>query len=312
MYNLVTGAGELAKALDPNKGGSLLEIKNAACGVVTLNSQTHLAKTAIEEDAEEDEYVEESDDFGIFGADDIQDILRQMNYKIDYIADGHPRLAVVSSKVGRSTKYLKFVEDGHDEVKILQHLSSIRSPTNHTISNIRFWPVHGGTVICMPVAGGWLTSLRNPDKHMGSVAQQLFEAVAFMHEQNVAHLDLKSQNIVIPRHGGRLSIIDFNASVLVKSPTQKFRGIVGTDHYIPPEVHVGKFNPIRADLWTCGKTLRQLCSRCKDSPYRSFLLEITDALMKDDPDERPMMSTVLRWMSSRSCNSSPNIGTPVY
>jgi len=56
----------------------------------------------------------------------------------------------------------------------------IDSPENYPISGVRVWPVHGGHVISMPVAGGWLTRLKKPNAHLWFVAKRLFETVAFM------------------------------------------------------------------------------------------------------------------------------------
>ncbi|KAI6013560.1 kinase-like domain-containing protein, partial [Pisolithus marmoratus] len=80
---------------------------------------------------------------------------------------------------------------------------------------------------------------------------------AFMHAQLVAHMDLKPENIIIPSHGGRLSIIDFSSSIRLKNEKQKFRGVTGTKGYIAPEVERGNaYKPIQADLWSCGRTLK--------------------------------------------------------
>ncbi|KAJ8592493.1 hypothetical protein M405DRAFT_812581 [Rhizopogon salebrosus TDB-379] len=115
-----------------------------------------------------------------------------MNYKINFILFGFPLVASVSNVANESENgYLKFVQ-GRKEVEILQYLTGIECPTHHTM---RIWPVLGGTVISMPVAGGWLTGIENPDLHLWSVAKQLFEAVDFMHQHSVAYMDLKPQNI---------------------------------------------------------------------------------------------------------------------
>ena len=203
---------------------------------------------------------------------------------------------MIESKTGDKHGYLKFVER-ETEVKILQYLTEIESPSNHTISGVRFWPVEGGTVISMPVAGGWLTSLDNPNEQLWSVALQLVEAVAFMHEHNVAHMDLKPQNVIIPAEGGRLSIIDFSLSVRVSGPDAEYRGAIGTEDYIAPEVRKGQYKPMLADLWSCGRTLEELCACCESSADRTRLLEIAGRLMKRDPEARPKMSTVLEWMA---------------
>ena len=95
---------------------------------------------------------------------------------------------------------------------VLQYLIETESPSNHTISGVRFWPIEGGPVISMPDAGSWLTSLNEPNEQLWSVALQLFEAVAFMHEHNVARMDLKPRNVVILEEGELLSAIPVSQS----------------------------------------------------------------------------------------------------
>lgn len=206
----------------------------------------------------------------------------------------YPRIAAVSSVIHHSKEgYLKFVREGR-EIEILQYLTQVVSPSNHTITGVRIWPVRGGNVVSMPAAGCLLTSLRNPDAHMWSVAEQLFEGVNFMHEHGVAHADLKPENILIPLNGGRLSTIDFSTSLRVKSVDDMFTGVVGTNGYIPPEVAADHlYSAVRADLWSCGKTLQVFLRHCRPSRSRDVLLEIAQQLMSEDPAKRPMMSDVL-------------------
>ncbi|KAG2127377.1 kinase-like domain-containing protein, partial [Suillus cothurnatus] len=85
--------------------------------------------------------------------------------------------------------------------------------------------------------------------------KQLFEAVHFMHQHGVAHLDLTPPNILLPVDGGRLSIIDFNRSVRVRGTEHMFRGVVGTAGYLAPDVAAGQgpYGAICGDLWSCGK-----------------------------------------------------------
>ncbi|KAH0829034.1 kinase-like domain-containing protein, partial [Lanmaoa asiatica] len=101
----------------------------------------------------------------------------------------------------------------------------------------------------------------------------LFEAVAFMHEHNVAHMDLKPQNVIIPAEGGRPP-----SSTLV----------VGTEDYIAPEVHEGVYKPMLADLYSCGGALEELCACCNSLADRT-MLGIARQLMNRDPQARPKM-----------------------
>ena len=118
-----------------------------------------------------------------------------------------------------------------------------------------------------------------------------------MHEYNVAHLDLKPQNVIIPAEGGRLPIIDFSVSIRVPGPDTTHSEIVGTEDYIAPEILKGHYKPMLADLWSCGRTLKELCTCCHPSADRTKVLEIARRLMDRDPKARPKMSTVLEWMA---------------
>ncbi|KIJ58017.1 hypothetical protein HYDPIDRAFT_190913 [Hydnomerulius pinastri MD-312] len=250
MHNLTAEIDGLSRELDTTKARTLTDISKA------------VSKDTIEGTEE----MENEDDYlGVFESDDIQAALRDMNYELSYVPFGHCRTAIVISKIDKSTGWAKYVEEGSKEVEILQYLSAIRSPTNHTIADSR--------------------------------VLSLFEAVAFMHEHGVAHMDTKPSNVVIPPGGGWLSIIDFNASVRVASPTRMFKGVVRTEDYIAPEVCKGRFRPMLADLWSYGKTLQELCLRCQDLTARCTLLEISDELMHEEPAERPTMATVLERMS---------------
>ena len=80
---------------------------------------------------------------------------------------------------------LKFVKDEGKEIEILQYLAGIPSESNHTVRLIGIWPVTGGSIIAMPVAGNYLTDLNDLDTHLWSLSTQLFEAVKFMHDHNM-------------------------------------------------------------------------------------------------------------------------------
>lgn len=209
----------------------------------------------------------------------------------------YPHLApIMNCANGELVGCLKFVVDGkkENEIEILQYFASLHSDFNHCVRPFGIWPVTGGSIIGMPAAGNRLTSLTELDKHLWSLTIQLFEAVKFMHDNNVAHMDLKPSNILIPSAYGRLTIVDFGLSIQLGNKTQLRRGLAGTKGYIAPEVEQIKvFNPIRADLWSVGIVVRELCMLCRPSPSRDWLLDLSDELLDDDPSKRPMMSNVL-------------------
>ncbi|KAF8159504.1 kinase-like domain-containing protein [Crassisporium funariophilum] len=128
--------------------------------------------------------------------------------------------------------------------------------------------------------------------------KQLFEAVGFIHDHCVAHMDLKPSTLLIPSEYGTLTVVDFGVSVRVKTPGQLFqsKGRVGTEGYIAPEVGRTKFSPIRADLWSTGKVVEEFRMPCRPSPSRDWLLALSKELLDNDFNKRPMMSEVLQKM----------------
>lgn len=72
--------------------------------------------------------------------------------------------------------------------------------------------------------------------------KQVCLGVKYIHEQDICHLDIKPDNILITRHGV-LKITDFGCSVIghevhgdFNSPVQKYQKLLGTPPYQAPEV----------------------------------------------------------------------------
>jgi hypothetical protein len=88
MYNLVAMLEELAKHLDKSKQNSLVKVNQDASKMISLTSEAKQDRTGgstLASIGEVDGDEEPQDDLGVFGADDIQAILKRMNYKINLI-----------------------------------------------------------------------------------------------------------------------------------------------------------------------------------------------------------------------------------
>ena len=208
-----------------------------------------------------------------------------------------PHLAPIMNHTnGEPVGCLKFVKDGakEKEIEILQYFAGLPSEFNHSVRPFGIWPVTGGSIIAMQAAGHRLTSLTDLDVHLWSLMKQLFEAVKFMHDHNVAHMDLKPDNILVPSTYGRLTIVDFGLSVQLRDKTELLQGYAGTEGYIAPEVGKTKFVPTCGSV---GRVVKELCMLCHPSSSRDWLLVLSEQqLFNDDPSKRPMMSEVLEWM----------------
>ncbi|KAG9310577.1 hypothetical protein JVU11DRAFT_9132 [Chiua virens] len=321
LYNLQMKLDEMAEALDDDKKDDLKNIAKAAMLITSYTQRaketqkTTKSKSKGTRGTSDLESVPEEDaDFT--QDDDVQDRLNDMGYVSDFIVYGHPNVAMISRVSDRTDRgFLKFTRT-RTEVQILEYLSKIEDPDNHTIPGGNAWQRDcGGFVIFTSSGGGHLTDLRQPDEHAWSAAKQLVAGVAFMHKHNVAHLDIKPSNVHIPVGGGRLSINDFSVAVWIRTPGKKYRGTVGTEGYMAPEI-VAKdaYDPIRSDLWSCGRTLEEMISHCRRiTRERDFLVEIARQLMHDNPLERLTMSGVLAQMTAfESCTVDPPLLRRVY
>ncbi|XP_057312215.1 maternal embryonic leucine zipper kinase-like [Hydractinia symbiolongicarpus] len=82
---------------------------------------------------------------------------------------------------------------------------------------------------------------------------QMVSAVKFCHTKNIAHLDIKPDNIIVNEELS-IKLIDFGLSSPDASNIQK--GRLGTPGYMPPEMSFdGRlFLPSAADIWALGVT----------------------------------------------------------
>ncbi|KAJ8406941.1 hypothetical protein AAFF_G00292170 [Aldrovandia affinis] len=83
--------------------------------------------------------------------------------------------------------------------------------------------------------------------------RQILEGVAYLHDNNVVHLDLKPQNILLTSDSplGDIKIVDFGLSRMVRGG-QELREIMGTPEYVAPEIL--NYEPISTatDMWSIG------------------------------------------------------------
>ena len=93
------------------------------------------------------------------------------------------------------------------------------------------------------------------------IMRQLLSAIIYCHKRNIAHRDLKLENILIDQYNEdqiHIKVIDFGTAELFDSYT-KFRNSVGTIYYLAPEVLMKCYDE-KCDIWSCGVILYTLLS----------------------------------------------------
>lgn len=93
----------------------------------------------------------------------------------------------------------------------------------------------------------------------------LIEAVDSLHQQGVAHKDLKPENLFIDPKTGQIKLIDFGLSVVV-SDGELVDQYGGSPMYMAPEVlNRDPHDPRLSDIWSLGVILYQML--VGDSPW---------------------------------------------
>ena len=88
------------------------------------------------------------------------------------------------------------------------------------------------------------------------IADELIDALSYVHERQIVHRDLKPENIIITTNGHHLKLIDFgladtDAHAILKQPA-------GTTNYISPEQRTATTADCRNDLYSLGKILLEI------------------------------------------------------
>ena len=151
-----------------------------------------------------------------------------------------------------------------------------------------------------------------------SLFKELCVLVKRMHARQIAHLDLKPENVLIDTKG-RLRLCDFARAHQWTSSPRQYDGIfscVATKEYSSPERFFDQdFDVAAADIFSLGVTLHVLLTGCypkSDAPLdMSFIkgidrscLQLVSWMLHEDPCARPSIKQVLShsWLSTKHVN----------
>ena len=81
----------------------------------------------------------------------------------------------------------------------------------------------------------------------------------YIHKNGIIHRDLKPLNILLDKNGNP-KISDFGISKTLEN-SKKYTGtIVGSYIYMSPEALKGSYYDTKADIWSLGCIMHELCS----------------------------------------------------
>ena len=99
-----------------------------------------------------------------------------------------------------------------------------------------------------------------PERTVKFLAVQIIDAVNFLHQKNIAHRDLKLENVLIDQEG-YIHIIDFGISKKIE-PNLETGTFCGTKEYMAPEILEGQHYNKSVDWWAIGIMLYELIFGC--------------------------------------------------
>jgi serine/threonine protein kinase len=152
-------------------------------------------------------------------------------------------------------------ENPQEEVRILDFLS--RNPHPNIISHVDQFVVQDHLYHVMEYFPGQdffdfilTTKTGLPEIEARTIFKQLISAVKHLHKQDVVHLDISPENILINPNTYKIKIIDFGAALILPPQDTTLTGRRGKACYIAPEAYAGKkFHGKSADIYSCGTLL---------------------------------------------------------
>ena len=99
------------------------------------------------------------------------------------------------------------------------------------------------------------------EEEVAHLFAQIVLAMQYVHQNQILHRDIKSQNIFLTRSLDHVKIGDFGISKILSSKSKALT-VVGTPCYISPELCEGRPYNTKSDIWSLGCILYELCA-CK-------------------------------------------------
>ncbi|KAI0368280.1 Pkinase-domain-containing protein [Pilatotrama ljubarskyi] len=89
------------------------------------------------------------------------------------------------------------------------------------------------------------------EKYVAVITREVLNGLSYLHKSAIIHRDLKAANILITAVG-KVMICDFGVSALLVTASSKRNTLVGTPHWMAPEVAHASAYDTKADIWSLG------------------------------------------------------------
>ena len=156
-------------------------------------------------------------------------------------------------------------------------------------------------------------------EQLKSICKKILLAVHELHENNICHLDLKLENIMINEQTEEIKLIDFGFAEITKDEPNNEEKILnkyrGSIHYSAPEIITNiPYDGKKADIWSLGVLFYALYTQqlpfsgsnrivaqkvmknelLFPSNFHPLLQQVIEVMMKTDPTKRPPTKILLQ------------------
>jgi serine/threonine protein kinase len=123
-----------------------------------------------------------------------------------------------------------------------------------------------------------------PWKLRVTIAKDAISAIAWLHENDLIHRDIKTENILVD-DSWRAVVADYGfARKFAAGSSKSAMTILGTDEFMAPEVIFGEEYDERADVFSFGVVLAEIITR-KPPGKNGFLMRLPKKKFAIDVDE---------------------------
>ncbi|XP_022542351.2 testis-specific serine/threonine-protein kinase 6 [Astyanax mexicanus] len=192
---------------------------------------------------------------------ETDEALRDLGYEVLRDLDGgdFSTVKLAKSKKYQKTVALKIMQIDKHVQKEVSILKRVKHP--HIISVLDIFEMAGRLVcIVMEAAPSDLEKAKKfqsviPTDQARTWFSQLVSAVVYLHKQNIAHRDLKCENVLLTADN-QVKLIDFGFGRFSRGFPDLTREFCCTPAYAAPEVLLKRpYDPKKADVWSLGVIL---------------------------------------------------------
>lgn len=149
--------------------------------------------------------------------------------------------------------------DVRHEIMHEAYVLDLSSENPHIVQLHEVYETHSEIILVLEmVSGGELQRVLDdeevvPERETAHLMRQILAGVAFLHDHNIAHLDLKPQNLLLtkPFPHCEVKLCDFGISRFITKGIE-IREIAGTPDYVAPEVLHYEPISLATDMWSIG------------------------------------------------------------